>query len=89
MTILPELPERPADFIVHAEGYATVWIFEPKSEAAKAFIEEGNLEIEDWQWSGKSFAVDHRPARELAHWLADTHEFNVFNPSYGYLARSN
>jgi hypothetical protein len=86
---LKELPNKPADFVIEAGEWATVWMFTPKTDRAKRFVGE-NLEIEEWQWVDKlddenaTFAVDHRPARELAAHLTYDHGMNVFHPSYGY-----
>lgn len=49
------------DFRVRNHG--TVWTFTPLTKAAKAAVE--TMDLEDWQWQGESFAVDHRPARAL------------------------
>lgn len=75
-------PGADADFLIHAGEWATVWQFEPVTEAAKEFVEE-NLELEDWQKLGGTFACDHRPARQLARQLSDE-GFVLFHPTYGY-----
>ena len=49
------------DFRVRNHG--SIWMFTPLSEAAKAEVE--SMQVEDWQWHGGSFGVDHRPARVL------------------------
>jgi len=88
---LKELPGRPADFVLECGEWATVWTFTPKTERAKTFVAE-NLELADWQWLTKigdekeTFALDHRPARELAATLTYEHGMNVFHPQYGYFA---
>jgi hypothetical protein len=69
------------DFIVHAGEWATMWGFEPKTEAALDFINE--LGIEDWQWMGTIFYTDHRPARDLARYMVGE-GFVVMHPEYGY-----
>lgn len=75
--------QQPApDFLIHAGEWATVWQFEPKTEAAKEFIAE-NVELEDWQVNGPMFAVDHRPARDLARYLTEE-GFVLLHPVYGY-----
>ncbi len=73
-----------ADFAIHAEGFATIWLFEPISQAAQEFVRE-NLEIEDWQWNGEGFAVDHREARRLCYALTEE-GFKVVHPRYGQWA---
>ncbi len=70
-----------ADFAIHAEGFATVWLIEPVSQAAKEFVLE-QLDIEEWQWAGVGFAVDHRAARDLCQALTDE-GFSVMHPKYG------
>jgi len=70
------------DFIIRAGQWATVWSFEPCTERAKEFVRE-YLEIDDWQWLGKSFAVDHRPARDLAEQLG-AEGFIIWHPSFGF-----
>lgn len=56
------------DVLVHAEGYATIWFFEPVSAEAEEFFAE-NVIAEGWQYWGKSIAVDHREGEQLAIWL--------------------
>jgi hypothetical protein len=71
-----------ADVLVHAEGYASAWMFEPVSDAAIEFFAE-NIVAEDWQHFGGKIAVDHRAARDLA---ADLYlqGFRILNPAYGW-----
>jgi hypothetical protein len=70
------------DFIVHAGEWATVWQFQPVSKQALDLLEE--IHIEDWQWTGNGmFAVDHRPARDLARYIVGE-GMTVFHPEYGY-----
>ena len=88
---LKELPDRPADFVIDAGEWATVWFFTPKTDRAKVLVAE-TLMIEGNQWTTRigdeteTFAMDHRPARELAAHLTYDHGMNVFHPSYGYFA---
>lgn len=70
-----------SDFIIHAEGYATVWGFEPQNDAARELLAE--IGTEDWQWVGNVFYTDHRPARDLARYMTDI-GFTVLHPQYGY-----
>ena len=69
------------DFIVHAGEWATVWQFQPVSKKALELVDE--LDLEDWQWLGGSFAVDHRPARDLARYFV-SEGLTVYHPDYGY-----
>ena len=72
------------DFIVHAGEWATLWQFQPVSAQALEFVqEELNMLIEDWQWIGGSFAMDHRPARDLASYIVGE-GMTVYHPDYGY-----
>jgi len=72
------------DFIVHAGEWATLWQFQPVSAQALEFVqEELNMLIEDWQWIGGSFAMDHRPARDLARYIVGE-GMTVYHPDYGY-----
>ena len=50
------------DFVLRPHG--TVWTFEPKTDAAKGFV-RNDLEVQDWQWLGPVFGVDHRLATDL------------------------
>jgi len=71
-----------ADVLVHAEGFATIWMFEPVSDEAVEFFAE-NIVAEDWQHFGGKIAVDHRPARDLANELY-VQGFRILNPRYGW-----
>lgn len=51
-----------SDFIVVTHG--SIWTFEPITEAAKNFTET-DLQVEGYQWLGKSFGVDSRQADAL------------------------
>ena len=51
------------DIKVHNQG--TIWLFTPLTQTATDWVEE-NLDLEPWQNMGNSFAVDHRPAANLA-----------------------
>jgi hypothetical protein len=71
-----------ADVLVHAEGFASAWLFEPISDEAIEFFAE-NIVAEDWQHFGGKIAVDHRPARNLAAELY-LQGFRILNPAYGW-----
>lgn len=70
------------DFIIHAGEWATMWGFEPCNDTARNFISD-SVSIEDWAWTGSRFYVDHRPARDLARYLAKE-GFVLMHPHYGY-----
>ncbi len=69
------------DVLIHAEGYATIWFFEPVSAEAEEFFAE-NVIAEGWQYRGRSIAVDHREGEQLAIWLCK-HGYRLLNPRYG------
>lgn len=71
-----------ADFIIHAGEWATLWSFEPVTEAAVDFMAE-YLELEDWQCFGNRFGADHREARQIANAMVH-HGLKVLHPEYGY-----
>lgn len=50
------------DFLVRPQ--VTIWLFEPVSERAKEFTLTV-LDVQDWQWIGPAFTVDHRIANDL------------------------
>lgn len=50
------------DFLVRPHG--TIWLFDPVSERAKKFTGT-DLDVQDWQWIGPAFTVDHRLANDL------------------------
>lgn len=50
---------------IHIEPHGSVVLFRPASDTAHAWVAE-NVAIEDWQWLGGAFAVDHRYAGDLA-----------------------
>jgi len=50
------------DFLVRPHG--TIWLFEPVTERAREYTLT-YLDIQDWQWVGPSFTVDHRIANDL------------------------
>ncbi|MGJ0504741.1 MAG: hypothetical protein ACR65X_13580 [Methylocystis sp.] len=56
------------DFIVTDQ--ASVWLFEPLSEAAQRFVRE-NVYFDEWLWEGQRYAVDFRSAGALAEDLLD------------------
>lgn len=57
-----------ADFEIIPDG--TVWLFRPLNDDARKFARE-RIQIEDWQWLGTGFAVEHRYAIELRQILID------------------
>ncbi len=59
---------RRPDFTVRTSG--TVWVFRAVSDRARHLVDE-ELELETWQLlpGRHHFAVDHRPARQLAEQL--------------------
>lgn len=57
-----------ADFRVRNEG--SIFLFEPTNEAAKAWVKE-HVQLEDWQWLGSAFCVEHRFAIDLAKAMVD------------------
>lgn len=56
------------DFIVTDQ--ASVWLFEPLSEAAQRFVRE-NVYFDAWLWEDQRYAVDFRTAGALAEDLLD------------------
>ena len=50
------------DFIIRNEG--TIVMFEPVSADAQDWVVE-NVRLDDWQWLGPAFGVDHRYAAAL------------------------
>lgn len=55
-----------ADIVIAPNG--TLVGFQAKSDAAKEFIDT-NVHIEPWQYMGRMFYVDHRPAQSLIEFL--------------------
>ena len=55
--------QQQLDFRVRSHG--SIWTFEPLTRGAKAFTAT-DLEVQDWQWLGPAFGVDHRLATDLA-----------------------
>lgn len=49
---------------VEVEPHGSIWRFVPVSETAKGWVKE-NVAVEDWQWFGDGFVVDHRMAYGL------------------------
>ena len=43
----------------------SVYLFVPLTPEARTWVDE-NVELEDWQWLGGGFGVDHRYAKDLA-----------------------
>lgn len=62
-----------ADFLIENAG--SVWMFTPLNDVAVEWTDE-NLKIEDWQWLGESFGVEHRIGWQLQAILAD-HGFSL------------
>ena len=60
--------ERETDFLVTTHG--SVWTFQPLTEIAKNFTGT-DLDVQDWQWMGPAFGVDHRVAQQLLSALED------------------
>lgn len=56
------------DFIVTDQ--ASVWLFEPLSEAAQRFVRE-KLSFDEWLWLDRRFAVDYLAAGALTEDLQD------------------
>jgi len=44
---------------VTVSGSGTMYLVTPLSDEAKAWVEE-NVPLEDWQWLGNGFGVEHR-----------------------------
>ncbi len=51
------------DFI--ATDQSSVWLFEPRTEAAQRFVRE-KLSLDEWLWQGQRFVVDYLTAGALA-----------------------
>jgi len=54
---------NPADFIFAHHG--SIIMVTPNTDAATEWVDE-HLSLEDWQWMGAAFAVEHRYAGDLA-----------------------
>ena len=50
---------------VLVENHGSIFMFQPMTPAARAWIEE-HVKPEPWQWYGGGLAVDPRYARDLA-----------------------
>lgn len=50
------------DFRVQSHG--TIWLFEPLTDRAKDYATTV-MDVQDWQWLGPAFGVDHRLALDL------------------------
>lgn len=50
------------DFLVRPQG--TIWLFEPVTDRAREYTFTV-LDVQDWQWAGPAFGVDHRIANDL------------------------
>lgn len=44
---------------VTVSGGGSVYLFELESPEARAWVDD-QVHVEDWQWLGRAFAVDHR-----------------------------
>lgn len=49
---------------VRVSGGGSVFLVTPLSAAGKAWVEE-HVHLEDWQWLGKGFGVEHRYIENL------------------------
>ena len=54
---------------VQVDDEGTVFLFTPISQVAKEWVQQ-HVVLENWQWLGGSFAVDHRFALPLAEGMA-------------------
>lgn len=70
-----------ADVIVNFSTFSTIWQFTPISDDATEFF-ENDCGFEDWQKLNGTYAVDHRPARDFAHFLTN-YGFTVVHPAHG------
>lgn len=50
--------------------HGTIWMFEPLTQRAKDHA-ANVMDIQDWQWLGPAFGVDHRLAFDLVTALED------------------
>lgn len=50
---------------VEVENHGTLFKFRPRTEAAKLWVAE-HVQLDDWQWMGGGFCVEHRYAQPLA-----------------------
>jgi hypothetical protein len=53
---------KQADFRV--DGHGSVFMVEPLTARGKKWVEE-NVPLEDWQWLGPRFSVEHRYIDDL------------------------
>jgi len=51
-----------ADVLINDQG--TIVLFTPKTAQARRWTDD-SVQLEPWQWLGRSFAVDHRYAADL------------------------
>ena len=49
---------------VIVSGGGTIYLFHLESDTAHAWVDD-QVHVEDWQWLGPAFAVEHRYARLL------------------------
>ena len=61
---------------VNVENRGSVWRFWAYTKKARKWVAE-NAHTEDWQWSGLSFAVDHRMAPGLVDGMREAGLFVV------------
>lgn len=55
---------------VEVENHGSVFMFRPRTELAKEWV-AAHVQLEDWQWMGGAFAVEHRYAGDLALGMID------------------
>jgi len=55
---------------MQVSNQGSICMFTPDSETEKAWMKEV-FEIEAWQWSGGSLAVDHRMSHDLIEVMQD------------------
>lgn len=54
-----------AEIDVSVENHGSIFVFQPRSERGRTWIDE-HVEAEDWQWWGGGLVVEPRYARDLA-----------------------
>ena len=58
-------PMTASNLDFHVRNRGSIWTFTPCTDDARKACRDGTIHIEDWQWSGESFAVDHCVAEDL------------------------
>ena len=48
----------------------TIYVITPKTNKAKAWVGQ-NVPLEDWQWMGEGFCVEHRYIDDLVQGMMD------------------